>query len=266
MFFVSFFHLSKLFLHGLSCTEKEGMFSLNSAAEAEFINIKEERNADEWQQQWKRWSKEEKPDKKQKCLGGSFKSCKTKYLFCSNGNIWNEKAICRLFGLKAPAWSNKYAWRKKKYQDRFMLLRYSFPRFPPHWRISWEVDSLKFSFKGFNGNPRTRDCSVSKLMGHFSPTYPALLQIENCHYEIKQLSAPLSTFYFGYAFEGLSLSHCFPFSTLQHPLLLTAQEQTRVTSATGKVTTLQAGSGIHCSQECIYFTGGGCRQQVRAQS
>lgn len=34
--------MSKPLLRGLSCIEKEEMFSVNSAAEAEFINIKEE--------------------------------------------------------------------------------------------------------------------------------------------------------------------------------------------------------------------------------
>lgn len=59
--------------------------------------------------------------------------------------------------------------KKYIYQDRFMLLRYSFPSFPPHWKISWGTDNLKFSFKGLNGNPWTGDCSVSNSWVTFLP-------------------------------------------------------------------------------------------------
>lgn len=146
-----------------------------------------------------------------------------------------------------------------------MLLRSSFPSFPPRCRISWGTHNFTFSFNGLNGNPRTGHFSVSNSWVTFLPLTP-----HSCRLQIatvrQNISAPFSTYYFEFASDGLPLPHCFTFPTLQHPLLLTAQEQTRVTSAAGKVTTLRAGSGIHCSQECIFFTDGGYRQQVRAQS
>lgn len=50
-----------------------------------------------------------------------------------------------------------------------MLLRCCFPSFPPHCRISWGTCNFNFSFKGLNGSPSTRHCSVSNSWVTFLP-------------------------------------------------------------------------------------------------